>query len=432
MVNIALIFTLLGMFLCQNLTYAKTGISCLFHTLLYASPFPANKESLRVPIGNLKRLKTVGLIEKSKLNPAASRVIHLVGVFPGYDSMGSYKNLADVYKIYEMKIPEIQALYDRAAKILGFTGENGEPDPTKLFNLASFPEDRLKRRQVLLSAFIVHNLALEAYLRHIAQETGIEVEFDAYTGRSIGVFISAIASKALSLEDGIKISFALVGFIAKNIKEQNHQHVIIIKGNNSNVVSVMKKMKKQFGDDVEVYEDYSPSQCNVYVNKEIYEGFKHDFLDNKAEAGVEVIVGHATDILMHYRGMGSVRRELEKYILDNIKIKDPRIPIIPNNGDGVIRKGSDVLKAILDIVDKPMMSRNTLELLEENFKSGALIEIGIGGKSVNFFKDNGIKFPFLGFSGDDYSTASFLEMLRQSISSGVGIIRNSAPLRESL
>jgi malonyl CoA-acyl carrier protein transacylase len=354
----------------------------------------------------------------------------IVGFFPGLGSRAGYQNLGRA--LLDSGIPEVVEIYRDGARALGC------PDQLEKLLLlpGNLPEGKLERQGFIGAAFLVHNLALAAYLRAAAENGGVHLRFMAYTGESFGVIASAVASGSLSVGDGVRIARAftplclvaaegdslgdpfaeematyLPGSVRGRPLVPEPFHVVALKGDPEALAEALEQVGKLFPKaDVEVHKTYSCCQTNVYVRA----GAKPDF-DQLMTRFPDVTVAELkapTTFLAHSERMRDVRRGLARFMDENgILFQAPRVPVISNNDAGLLTTAAAVRDGILAMTDEVMASRSTVETIGA-LHPDMVLELGLGNKSVRLLADNDIEAPALGYTGAAEETDLLLRAVK--------------------
>ncbi|MBF0522588.1 MAG: ACP S-malonyltransferase, partial [Candidatus Omnitrophica bacterium] len=327
----------------------------------------------------------------------------LIGFFPGIGSGSAYRNLGSA--LYDTGIPEVQNIYREAAQVLGYM-KDGKPDPTKLFFAdENLPADPEKKLGFISIAFLVHNLALHEYFKKRSDLAGLPVEFKAYTGESFGILTAAIASKAVSLSDGIKIASFFIKCLADASREsvaENH-HVIGIVG--EDLEAVIPILEAQFKDKFEVHKMYSNQQVNVYVAVSAINEFKALMETDEMRRRFPDLrfkdLKPPTKNIAHSKKMSLARERFLKFIDENnIVFNTPPVPVISNNHSNMLTTADAVKKGILAMIDEPMDSQETVRLAQ-SMNVDLIVELGLGGKTRPLIENNYQgDTPFMEFTGE--------------------------------
>jgi hypothetical protein len=340
------------------------------------------------------------------------------GFFPGLGSRTSYKNLGT--DLLDSDIPEVVAIYRAGAGALGFAER-----PERLTMAADhLPEGRLARQALVGAALTVHNLALDAHLRAEAVRRGVNLEFGAYAGESLGMVGAAVAAGSLSVADGVLIAHAftplslvgaegldsdepigrsmsgyLRGFALGQRLVAEPFHVLALRGGAGELAGVLGLVAQAFSrTDVEVHKLYSARQTNLYVRGGIRACFD-EFLGQFPAVEVQELK-EPTTFLAHSGRMSAVREALARFIADRgIVFREPRVPVVANNTAGLLTTGAGVRDAILAMTDEVMASRATAEALDV-LGPDLILEMGLGGKSVRLLRDNDVRSPVAAYTGD--------------------------------
>ncbi|TVT09229.1 ACP S-malonyltransferase [Amycolatopsis bartoniae] len=348
--------------------------------------------------------------------PAKTGQARLVGFFPGLGSRSAYQDLTD--SPLNSGSAEVAALAREAAAALGLS------DPRKLLLVPeNLPERGLARQGFLGAAFLAHNLALEAQLRAAAEERGGPLSFLAYTGESFGALAAAVAGGALSVRDGVLIAHAFTPLMLVAAEGGAHDdplanelrrflpdavraeplvpepyHVVGLRAEPDDLSAVLHEVAKAFSEaDVEVHKLYSPRQTNVYVRagaRAEFEAFLRNFPAVRAEE-----LKPPTTFLAHSRRLRAARPALERFLDEHgVVFRDPHTPVVSNSGAGLLTTAAQVRDAVLALTDEVMASRTTVETVE-SLQPDAILELGLGHKSLDLLADNGIETPALAYTG---------------------------------
>lgn len=327
----------------------------------------------------------------------------LVGFFPGLGSRNAYRNLGTA--LWDTGIKEIQDIYIKAAEVLGLKDASGAVSAEKIMFIDhNMPEDPIEKTGYIGVAFVVHNMALHAYLKAIFQQKDVPVYFSAYTGESLGILCAAISSGAVSMEDGLKIAAyftpACLHAAEQDVKEA--YHVVGIRSDQINEIT--RASQKLFNEDFEVHKYFSgqpTEQVNVYIAHSRWQEFS-GFMSNHFPDADVTELKPPTNFIAHSSKLASARAELDRFMSQsNITFNDPSVPIISNHDNSVLINGAAVRDAILAMTDKPMDSRDTVDLID-GFQPTMTVEIGLGGKTRGLVEQNHMRTPYVEFTGADH------------------------------
>lgn len=350
------------------------------------------------------------------------RRAHLVGIFPGLGSRSAYRDLGRF--LLDSGIGEVLTVYHDAARALGSPGE-----PERLLtDTVNLPDGRLERQGFIGATMLVHSLALEAYLRTLAKRGGTALDFQAYTGESFGILTAAVASRSLSVADGVAIARAftplslvaaegtssgepmaeeMASYLPPSVVGEPQVpepfHVIGVKGMPEELAAALETLARSFPkQDVEVHKHYSPRQTNVYVRG----GVKDDFDELlKGFGGIAVEeLKEPTTFLAHSERMHAVRSGLERFMEANgIGFDEPRTPVIANHRSGLLTTAGEVREGVLAMTDRIMASQATMETLD-GLHPDMAVELGPGGKSMLLSADNNVRTPTIAYTGSTEET----------------------------
>jgi malonyl CoA-acyl carrier protein transacylase len=368
--------------------------------------------------------------------PNKGRGRQIAGFFPGLGSRVFYQNRGR--DLLDSGVPEVAQIYQEAARALGFPDQ-----PERLLLIPeNMPTGRLAAQGFIGAALLVHSLAVEAHLRATAAKNRIPVHFVAYTGESFGIITAAAASGAISVGDGVKLGRAFTPLMlaaadafrpddplaqemkaylpaslgGRNLVPEPY-HVIGLRGDPANLAEILADIAKLYPKtDVEVHKLYSRRQTNVYVRA----GAKLDFdlFAAKYPAVETAELKEPTTFLAHAERMSAVREAFERFMTDNgIVFHKPHTPVVSNNNSGLLTTATEVRNGILAITDEIMASQATVETLD-SLRPDAIVELGLGSKSVQLLIDNNVGTPVTSYagivakSGDAGETSLFLRAMQ--------------------
>ncbi|MFE9256470.1 ACP S-malonyltransferase [Streptomyces sp. NPDC006879] len=351
-----------------------------------------------------------------------------MGFFPGLGSRAVYQNLGRA--LLDCGIPEVVAVYEEGARAMGFPGQ-----PEKiLMTPQNMPTGKMEQQGFIGAAFLVHNLALESRLRTLARRRSTGPRFVAYTGESFGALTAAVASGSLSVGDGVKIARAftplmllaasggtasdaftrdMVAYLPEEIRGVKLVPepfcVVGLKGAPEDLAQLLKSITRTYPKaDVELHKLYSPTQRNIYVRT----GMKSDF--DRFLQGFPAVqadeLKSPTTFLAHSERMGGARSALERFIEDQgVLFKEPRTPVVSNHRAGLLTTAEQVRGGVLAMTDEIMASQTTVEILG-GLHPDAIIELGLGNKSMQLLTDNHVEAPAMAYTGNREETDLLLRV----------------------
>lgn len=347
-----------------------------------------------------------------------SPTARLIGFFPGLGSRSAFRDQGPVgdtdASLRSVLAESAAALHDpRDADGLRFD--------------APMPSDRLRRQGHIGAAFLAHALGLERQLRERAGAQGIAMRFDAYTGESFGILVAAVAAGSLSVRDGIRVAEAFTplmllaserdapaasdddAFIAglrrhlprfapgeRPVREP--AHVVALHGEPEHLSDLLEHLDAAVPvADVEVHKRYSWRQVNVYVRAGYVDRFRQMFDRFPFIEAVEL--KEPTTFLAHAARMRVVRDAFASWMTEaGIVFADPRVPVVANHRDALLRTASEVRDAVLAMTDRPMDSEATVARIR-TLDADMVVELGPGGKSLDLLEANGIETPAAPWTG---------------------------------
>jgi malonyl CoA-acyl carrier protein transacylase len=348
--------------------------------------------------------------------PGHGRGRRIVGFFPGLGSRAFYQDLGR--ELLDSGSPEVAEIYRVGARTLGFPGQ-----PERLLMTPdNLPAGHLAAQGFVGAAFLVHSLALDAHLRWVAAGSGVAVRFIAYTGESLGIITAAAAAGAISVADGVRLAHMFTPLMltvaecpaddqcaervaaylpealrGRRLVTEPH-HVIGLRGEPADLGEILAEAASAFlKSDVEVHKFYSRRQANVYVREGAKRGFDA-FTANFPNIEVEELKA-STTFLAHSERMRGARRGFERFMADKgIAFRMPHTPVVSNNDTGLLTTSTEIRAGILAITDEVMASRATVETVE-SLRPDAVLELGLGGKSVQLLLDNDVRTPVTSYTG---------------------------------
>lgn len=361
---------------------------------------------------------------------------NIIVFFPGLGSRALYQNIGD--SLLRSGNKDVELIYREAATAMGY----GDQPEKMLITPQTLPEDKMAQQGFIGASFLIHNLVLAAQLREHAQQQGLDLNVVAYSGESFGMINSAVASGSLSVSDGVKIanfftpyiflasekhddpfSRSILSYYPAALKEQQliseFYYVIALRGRNKQLSEAYTALQDEFlNTEVELHKVYSPRQINLYVKASIKSCFD---IFMKNFPGVDVIkLKEQTSFLTHSAQLGPLKQGLEQFLTDQqIVFLDPHTPVIANHCEKLLTSKEDIRSAILALMDQMMLSAATASIADE-FEVDAILELGLGNKSVLMLRDNEIRTPTFSFTGDTREANLILRAL-----SALNSIRNS-------
>jgi malonyl CoA-acyl carrier protein transacylase len=323
-------------------------------------------------------------------------IIEAIGFFPGLGSLDAYRDLGAT--LHASGIPQVRRIYRDAAAALGYT-DDVTPQPERLFFTdANLPSHPAEKAGLLTAAFLVHNLALLAHFEHHVHLSRTTVRFKAFTGESLGVLIAAAASRALSVGDAARVAREFSrGILRSDVPEA----FCVLGIQTSEPETVQAALASALGDKFEVHKYFCegrPGQFNAYVAETAVGCFERLMRSRFPEATFASLKP-PTRFLAHSRRMSDLRRRLEAFVAGTgVQFFDPAIPVISNNGSGILATRTEVARAVFAMADEPMRSSETTRIAEK-LRADVIIELGLGGKTRLLIERNRLTTPLMEYVG---------------------------------
>lgn len=223
-------------------------------------------------------------------------------VFPGQGSqqIGMGK---DVYEAF----PEIQDLYHRVNERLGFD----------LKQIIFEEEQKLNLTQNTQPALVLTSYSLLYALKKIRPD----ITPDYTAGHSLGEFSTLVASDSIDIIDAVWITYIRGKLMQEAVPEGVGSMAAII----GLPAEEIEKTIKEISGVVEIANYNSPEQTVISGEKEAVE----KAMEILKEKGAKKVVPLAVSVPAHSSLLREKAEEFGKY-LDEIQIKDPKIPVISN------------------------------------------------------------------------------------------------------
>ncbi len=253
------------------------------------------------------------------------------------------------------------------------------------------------------AAFIVHNLALDVYLKEQSKAAGVKLDVRAYTGESFGILTSLVATGALSVTDGVRLAQYFTPCVLRVAREVIKEDYFVIGISGRDIEDVMQILSQTFDDAFEIHKFFAQGprqQYNVYVGRSIINDFRELMKTNFADVEYKELKA-PTQFIAHSKKLAKARQMFEEFIVENnIQFNTPNTSIISNNRSGVIISAAQAKAALLATIDEPMYSSDTVadaDLMDADL----IMEIGLGGKARELLQTNLASSSIIEFTGED-------------------------------
>lgn len=348
---------------------------------------------------------------------SAKKNAHNIGIhafFPGMNSRRAYVNLAR--DLYYDGAPEVQDIFEQSARILNYRTPEGELDITPFFmEEKDVPTNVVAKWNFIGSAMTVYNLALFTHLK----KANPHIHLHSVGGESFGMIAAAVVAGSLSLEDGLKVANTTLGYIyeAAHSGTRDIWHIVSLRG--KNLRHILTLLQMNFPDKIDVFRWHALNtkcdEAHLYVHTKAFSELRESIQHYGNDIELNEFKKPTFEII-HSPKLFQARIDINHYLQrEHIKFLDPQIPILANNGSGLICKGEDIRQSILDMVDIPMYTAQTMSSLK-NSKPGAIdaiIEVGYGQKTRALIKDNQVNISFTEYFGDRYRLAAITRDLHK-------------------
>ena len=223
-------------------------------------------------------------------------------VFPGQGSQ-QIRMGKDVYEAF----PEIQDLYHRVNERLGFD----------LKQIIFEEEQKLNLTQHTQPALVLTSYSLLYALKKIRPD----ISPDYTAGHSLGEFSALVASDSIDIIDAVWITYIRGKLMQEAVPEGVGSMAAVI----GLPAEEIEKTIKEISGVVEIANYNSPEQTVISGEKEAVE----KAMEILKEKGAKKVVPLAVSVPAHSSLLREKAEEFGKY-LDEIQIKDPKVPVISN------------------------------------------------------------------------------------------------------
>lgn len=349
--------------------------------------------------------------------------IELHAYFPGMNSRRSYTNISR--DLYEKGNAKVRSIFEDSAEILSMHNqEQRTNDVSRFFFEEELSNDDVaKKWNNIGSSMTVYNLALFEHLKTSSSDFLI----NSVGGESYGMIAAAIASNALSLEDGLKVANYTLGSIYKyaHANSVGTWHIVSLVGRS--IRHDLNTIHRMFPQGIDVFRwqtlTLEKQEIHVYIHHSIFNDVKA-FINESFKNTINIKEFKRPTIeIVHSPKLAAARIDISNFIVDeNILFLTPDIPIVANNGTGIASSKDEVRNLILDMVNIPMYSAQSFQSIEELIPAStdAIVEFGYGQKTRPFIYEHGVRQQFFEYFGSEQS-------LQQTINS-IKSIKHSAGL----
>jgi [acyl-carrier-protein] S-malonyltransferase len=203
------------------------------------------------------------------------------------------------------------------------------------------PDETLTRTDVAQPALFTLSLAIA----HVARERGIES--DLVAGHSLGEYTAAVASGALSFEDGIRL-VALRGKLMNEAQSERPGTMAAVIGL---PVEQLEELCREASADGLVAPANLNTPAQIVVSGEI-EGVER-LMSLAQEAGAEKVVRLQVGAAFHSELMKPAQARMAE-AAQEVPWHDPRVPMASNARGELVTSGEDVRQALIEQIASPV------------------------------------------------------------------------------
>lgn len=272
-------------------------------------------------------------------------------IFPGQGSqrvgMGR-----DFYECSEA----VRALYDEAEKTLGF-------DLARL----SFegPPEELDRTRNTQPCLLV-----AGYAAYVALSGQRAVKPSVFAGHSLGEYTAAVAARALSFRDALRITRMRGELMQEAVPEGEGMMAAVLGLEREKLTAACRAVKKGC---VEAANYNCPGQIVISGEKEAV----LEAMELLREAGAKKVIPLPVSVPSHCRLMERAAMKLSEFLFLEVEFKEPSVPIV-GNADAIFLTTPDgVRAALVNQLTRPVLWEDSLKVMH---KAGVdtFIEAGPG------------------------------------------------------
>jgi hypothetical protein len=333
-----------------------------------------------------------------------SKGIALHAYFPGMNSRRSYTNISR--DLYEKGNSRVRSIFEDSAEILSRHNQGLGTGGLSRF----FFEEELSNDDVAIkwnhigSSMTVYNLALLEHLK----TSSTDFIISSVGGESYGMIAAAIASNALSLEDGLKVANYTLGSIYRyaHANSVGIWHIVSLAG--CSIRHDLEEIQRTFPQGIDVFRwqtlTSEKQEVHVYIHHSIFYEVK-TFINKLFKNTIRVKEFKRPTIeIVHSPNLEEARIDISNFIVDeDILFLAPDIPIVANNGTGIASSKDSVRNLILDMANVPMYSAQSFQSIEELIpaNTNAIVEFGYGQKTRPFINEHGVRQQFFEYFGSE-------------------------------
>ncbi len=346
-----------------------------------------------------------------------TKKIALHAYFPGMNSRRFYSNISR--DLYEKGSIQVRSIFENSAEILSLHNqEQGSVDISHFFFEGELSNDDIvKKWNNIGSSMTVYNLALLEHLKTSSSDFLI----NSVGGESYGMIAAAIASNALSLEDGLKVANYTLGSIYKcaHANSVGTWHIVSLTGHS--IRYDLKKIQRIFPECIDVFRwqifTLEKQEVHVYIHHSVFNEVK-EFIKKSFKNTIKIKEFKRPTIeIVHSPKLSAARIDISNFIVDeNITFSTPDIPIVANNGTGIASSKDEVRSLILDMTNIPMYSAQSFQSIDELIPANtdAIIEFGYGQKTRPLIDGHGVRQHFFEYFGSEKSFQQTINRIKYS------------------
>jgi hypothetical protein len=335
-----------------------------------------------------------------------NHVTQIHAYFPGMNSRRSYTNISR--ELYEKGNSSVRSIFEDSAYILSqYNGESIKNNISRFFFEKELSDDNVEKKwNTVGSSMTVYNLALLEHFKTSSNDFFI----NSVGGESYGMIAAAIASNALSLEDGLKVANYTLGSIYRYAHKNSvgTWHIVSLSG--SSAYQQLEYINRTFPHGFDIFRwqkiALNNHEIHAYIHHSIFNEIR-DFINNSFNNTIFFTEFKRPTIeIVHSPKLTAARIDISNFFVDeNIQFFRPDIPIVANNGTGIASAKDEVRNLILDMVNAPMYSAQSFHYIDELLPANtdAIVEFGYGQKTRPFIDEHGVKQYFFEYFGCEQS-----------------------------
>ncbi len=265
-------------------------------------------------------------------------------------------------------------------------------------------EDDLKNTLITQPAIVTTSMALYKGLEEKLNDQGINISPDIFSGHSLGILTAAIASKSLTLKDGIEIASKRGEIMSKNYNIRPVTMSGVIGLNIDEVKKICNEATSSENDRVDVANYNLKNQ--IVISGHVSAVSKAEKIAQSKRAKV---INLKVRVSSHTKLHIDESKEFAD-VINNYNFAMPDTPVLSNISSKILNSAEKIKFELSNQIHKPVLWYKNMETLSLN-NINIFIEIGPGNvlsRLVKKFMPNVLSFSISKDSIDNYPVGSIL------------------------